>query len=568
MSKKVLIPLLAAISLFAATTFSSNKSFYNAKAEETINSIRLSTYDTVTEGNQYSASVYLRTYEEISALAVDVYFDSSTFEIKSAYNSISAKIYDSSIHENHLSFTYIFDDIDTSSEKTLFYFYYRVKDGIVPDEYYFDVIINEAYNSPLENVEIVSSRKYVSVASKPVNKSANIYVNGISDISTSIGNTFSLNYAINTPDVAGGTFVVHYDDELFSFSSIEQGDFFDNKMFDYNGDTSGEIYISFAAVSQNYNTNLFLITFETISNVTATSNITIAASSLYDYDLVDMTLTCQTANINVTFDSSFSDAPKMLTLYSVDTSNNLVFITISLESNSHLGAGDFVFRFDKDILTYVNCEKKISPTFFTVNDKEQQLNQGQIKFSILSTTDIVEASNIIVFTFSYLNTPTQISLSTFLFGSGVTDSLTNPIELDIQGIEVTIPATDYIIRWAVVYLYMGDESFNGNGTGRCLSEGLYVVAKRELLKLDDNLVESFVQNADNKYTNQLARYLSWAQACGDISPFEGDGIIVSNGSSIINVAGNSSFVVMIALAASIFPFLFVATAKAKRKRYK
>ena len=66
---------------------------------------------------------------------------------------------------------------------------------------------------------------------------------------------------------------------------------------------------------------------------------------------------------------------------------------------------------------------------------------------------------------------------------------------------------------------MDDPSFAGEGSSRCQSEGLYALAKDALLDLDNEDILAFQNNSGGKYTDALARYLAWASANHDDTPF-------------------------------------------------
>lgn len=510
---------ILAFALLVSAIPAGRMAFEMAKAEENENRIWLNTEENVIAGDSVYACTKIYIHEEISALSIEIHFNSDVLSVYDTYNSISTTIYDYSINEDSLTYTYIFDEVGLNYEQELFTFYYNVLDDAVAGQYYFDVVISEAYNSSLQDVEISTSRKYVNVISKESVKTSYAYSDN-SYLSTSYDETFTFTYYLDNSEPSSGAFVIHYDDTLFEFVSLTKLDFFDNMICDYNASLKGQIIVTFAEAFPDENNTLFEITLKTIKNVDTSTQISISASELYDTDMKPMKLVSNVLDIDVCYNSAYEEHPSLSTSAELDTTNHQVVFTINLEEKSHLGAGDFIFKFDKDVLTYVSSTKLISPTFFNVNDKAAQLEQGQIKFSILSTTDIVIGGDILNVTFSYEDARDNRNSSVILTGNGLTDALTNPIELDISGTDFVISGVDLVNIWIDAYLYMDDPSFDGEGTARCESEHLYQTAKTELLKLDDESITAFRTNEGNRYTDALARYLAWANANHDFRPFE------------------------------------------------
>ena len=98
--------------------------------------------------------------------------------------------------------------------------------------------------------------------------------------------------------------------------------------------------------------------------------------------------------------------------------------------------------------------------------------------------------------------------------------------------QITIHAADAdpILDWIDAYLYMDDESFEGNGTGLCNSQHYYVNAKAGLAALEaahSGSIAAFQADANGDYTAALARYSAWAVACNDGAPFDGNSTIVT-----------------------------------------
>ena len=125
---------------------------------------------------------------------------------------------------------------------------------------------------------------------------------------------------------------------------------------------------------------------------------------------------------------------------------------------------------------------------------------------------------------------------------------------------------DELDNWANDYMKMDDPSFIGEGSGECLSSGLYVAAKNKLLEFDEVIQNTFINNTIGKYDAVLNRYLAWANACGDITPFEGSGI-VSHSSSLIEKTKNKNNIIIglvVASCLALIPLLIITIRKGKK----
>ncbi len=108
---------------------------------------------------------------------------------------------------------------------------------------------------------------------------------------------------------------------------------------------------------------------------------------------------------------------------------------------------------------------------------------------------------------------------------------------------------DPIQTWIDGYMHMDDPNYSGQGTGLCISQNTYVNAKKALLSLESQYVESFENNEGNKYTNALSRYLAWAKANLDEYPFETNYAFVSI--HIENVYNSNQTYIIVIVVASI-----------------
>ena len=116
-------------------------------------------------------------------------------------------------------------------------------------------------------------------------------------------------------------------------------------------------------------------------------------------------------------------------------------LEIKLEENSRLGAGDFVLRFDTDYFTYSSYSKGFSPTFFNVNDKA--VSEGVLKFSIISLSDITTEETVLTVTFDTPAFCIDILTEFDIEGSGLSDSMTNPILINFVDSPLSIPGVGH-----------------------------------------------------------------------------------------------------------------------------
>ena len=402
-----------------------NNNSHHLYAEEESKVVSLETQDDLLTNYGYSATCYINSLEDLSALNISVYYDESIIEVTGYYNSGSYGYYDISNNNSAVNFAYLFTGTLPEGKTSLFYFYYRVKTDAPEGRYFFDVVINEAYDSSLSSVPVIGSRKYFNVSRPVQQKSTSFW--GTNTLSTSIYEEFEIKYYISNREVASGAFNITYDNEYFEVVSVHADEFFENKLVDYNTNLAGTIYISFLSTDYSNNSNLFTIRFKTIKNETANQEIELVATELYDLDLDEVSSNKVQTNINIAYDSNFDlDIPIISVISSLE--DNQISLMIRMTADTHLGAGDFVLTWDKDYLEYVSYQKEFTPSFFTVNTKE--ISDKKLKFSIISLTDIVDATDVLSITFNTLWHHDDESISFTITGSGLTDSLTNPISLN------------------------------------------------------------------------------------------------------------------------------------------
>ena len=395
------------------------------------------------QGDSAYCYVYIDSLSGVGSLDVCVYFDPDKVNIRSTYNSASAILYDSSVSENCVRYTYLFDGNGTDRRSQLFAFRYRILDTAEVGKTYFDIAVSDAYSSDLQPIEVYGARVSVDISEKMQSKSCS--VTSSSSVSSSFGEEFTLTYNVSTANIASGSFEIHYDNELFELVGIENGHFLSNKIADVNSDLTGAVYCSFVGTEYNYYYDLISVTFRTVKNVSETSEITFGSTDFYDLDLIPVVCSGCSTSVDIAYDSSIvPDAPCVRLSSEYDASNDQVVCTVSIDADMKLGAGDFTLSFDADLLTFASFEKLFTPSFFNVNTKKT--DEGTLKFSIISLSDIVDETQALKVVFDVVHPETDTETELSISGSGVADSMTDPITVNYIGSKIVIdgvPDADY-----------------------------------------------------------------------------------------------------------------------------
>lgn len=431
----VLILVLSIMPLKALPVKADDNADENAAADILVTA---TTSASVKQGYSGYCYVYIDSLEVLSTLSVTVHYDADKVNVKSgyAYNVASALLSDKSVNNSSVQFSYIFDGNGKAEKTQLFYFRYTVLSNAEVGDTYFDVVVNEAYDSSLQPVSVSGSRCAFAIAETVTTKTCYIYSSSL--VNTSVAEEFQISYRLSTYEIASGSFVINYDPELFEVVNVNNGTFLGNKISDVNVSLSGSIYVSFVGTEYNYGYDLLKVKFKTLKNVTEKSTIKLTVTEFYDLELNPISCRGYTTNANVEFDETYTaDAPCMALQTAYNSTTDKVTLTVTLEENSMLGAGDFVLNFNKDYLIYDSAQKGFAPTFFNVNDKN--VNDGVLKFSIISLSDITDAQTVLTVIFDVKHACEDKLVDFEISGSGFTDSLTNSILLNLVDTSVTVP---------------------------------------------------------------------------------------------------------------------------------
>ena len=118
-------------------------------------------------------------------------------------------------------------------------------------------------------------------------------------------------------------------------------------------------------------------------------------------------------------------------------------------------------------------------------------------------------------------------------------------------------ATDHDVVTNFVDTYMHMSDYNANENMCYGPDGYYAKAKEALVKLTDKQIELF--KTDSEFAAAHARYLAWAAANGDNSPYSGEyvspALSIRNSDDLVDIAIISALAVAGIAAAGAFVFL-------------
>ena len=414
---------------------------------ESENKVTINCNQKVTKGNTYYGYVYIESLENIASLNVSIHYDSDVVSITNTYNQVSCALYDNSNINSALSYSYIFNAGGTNSKINLFYFTYTISENTDLSSSLFDVVIDEAYNFSLENENVSGSRYYFEIIDRQ-QSTKTCYVYGSASVSTKIEEEFEIIYRLSSYEIAAGSVEIQYDHDLFEFISLTQLGFLVNKMVDVNSSIPGSVFVSFLGTEYSYDTDFLRLKFKSNGNEDTNSIIKLVTSGFYDSELNNILCNGTSTNVILSYDGNYDESLSKIFLTSnYDLISSQVKVLVNLSANSNLGAGDFILSWSNNYYEYVSFEKKFNPSFFNVNDKLTE--DGILKFSIISLTDITSSAEVIEVTLNVI-TQHDETISVFdISGNGIADSLTNPINLNYVNCNQVISGNCFYGEWTI-----------------------------------------------------------------------------------------------------------------------
>lgn len=399
------------------------------------------TSEKIDQGAHGYCYVYIDDMSALASLSIDVYYDAEAVEITGYYNSISCVMYDSSNGNGVLKYTYLFDGSGETGKTRLFYFGYKIKEDAPIGGGCFDIAVSDAYDSSRAPINVSGRRCAYEVTKAKEVIRCSAYAT--ESISTSVKEEFTISYRLSRYDIASGAFEIKYDPEYFKLSSLTAGDMLSGKLIDVKTSQAGTASVSFAGSGTNGSNELITIRFETKKNIEVNSPITpitFIAKDLYTADRELVICGERKTSVNINFDDEYTgDAPSMSLLS--EANGKVLTLKVKLAANSHLGAGDFVINFDASKLVYRSSTKGFEPSYFSINDKKA--SEGVVKFSIISLSDITKGETVLTLSFDMNAGCNDQSSQIDISASGLCDSLTNKILLNMIGTNVTIAGSGH-----------------------------------------------------------------------------------------------------------------------------
>lgn len=401
--------------------------------------ITVSTAQTVRQGSGSYCTVSVDSLGTLASLELTVHFDPAAVQVSEGnlYNEATAcRLYDSHVTDGEIRLTYLFDGNGAEGAQNLCSFFYSVPADAPVGMTGFDVTVGEALDGSLNALPVSGSRCSFAVEAYVAPDVTYLYDYGA--VNTSVRQEFTLRYELADANVVSGSAVLGYDPELFEPVTVTRGGLLEGKLTDINQSLAGSVYLSFAGTACNGSRDLLSVTFRTRRNLAETADLTMTVKELFRLNGAAVTCPPLTTRVTVAHDPDYAeDAPAMQLHAAYSEADRQLTARIALDAESHLGAGDFVLRFDPERLVFLRAGQKLKADFLIINDKNAAA--GEVKFSVLSTSDIVTAGDVLEVVFSVPHAcETLPAIPLTLEGKNLSDSITHPILLNFIGTEAKL----------------------------------------------------------------------------------------------------------------------------------
>lgn len=382
-------------------------------------SVYIKTEASLVQGNTYYCYVYVTSMSNVAALDISVFYDSECIKTGSAYNRMklsSADIYNFGLADGEVRANYLLSDgIDTdgTGDILLFYFTYTVQSNAPVGKTIFDVAVNGAYDAEQNSLDFSGKQCTAKITAKETPKTCSVYADK-SKVLTSVAREFTLNYSLSTTQVAAGDVEINYDSELFEVADASLGKALNGTISDINTELGGAVKLSFVSDSNLKSTSLFSVTFRTRLNRAESSEIVLKSSGFCNEALETVVCKDSKVAVQIAYDDNYVlDAPKLRTIAGYNSESGQMTVSLEIEENSHLAAGDFVIGFDPSRMRYISS--KIPGTDISgVNETKSESGELAL-WVVFANEELSEKQTLASFVFDVTapceHAPIEITLS-------------------------------------------------------------------------------------------------------------------------------------------------------------
>lgn len=396
--------------------------------------------DTLERGSDGTLTISIRSLDGISSLDLMVYYPNDDIGISDVANLANCEVWDHSVSASYIRVLYLFDGNGTDSMELLKVTFHVDADASL-GTHSFSIIVNEANGSDLQPLDVRGSEAIFTVEGVSETPKECCILSD-SRLSTSVGETFSLTYRLDSNMATSGSIRVGYDPSVFKLESVETGSFLESKQVAISDGNPGTLRVTFTSTSCSDGTDIMTLSFRTIVNADITSSITISVPKMCDAELNDVMCRPFSTDVAVSYDpSDVGNVPNIRCVGESDGTH--LDIGIRMDAGTGLGAGDFILTFDPDALTYTGYDVPdgFEATYLVVNGTQSA--EGIIKVSVLSLDGISKACTMATLGFTVHPSCQRDSTYVGLEGRNLSDNMTEPIALNIIGTTVTLPKAEH-----------------------------------------------------------------------------------------------------------------------------
>ncbi len=390
-------------------------------------------------GGSFTVSVSASAFDAVSSLEFELFYDADAFTLNGASARGSFSIEDVNTGTaGRISYAGIASD-SVSGSPVLLTLSFTVKETAAPGTYPLRVAVNEVYDDAFSPVELWRAGGTLTVPEPQIDIPTVTFYSRVSPSEAAQGDSVTVTWGSwNVWDLASGSFRIDYDADVLAYQSLSllSGLQTGTPLYDVNASQAGCVRLSCASDAAASGGDLFCAVFTVRSGEDLGTVVTMTASDLYDDGYSPLNGSSCATSVVVRQPYVEPDYPDLSLSGPETVYTDLPFnVTVTLQGDSGLGAGDFTVTYDPAKL---ECLEE--PTSLVSDGQFLMLNpnyaNGTIKFSFIDSEGIDADQPLLSIPFrAAVNEVfnTEISAS----GRAVVDPASQPVTLDYPSLSLT-----------------------------------------------------------------------------------------------------------------------------------